>query len=82
MLDNEIEETVQEGDKEALSNCARLGGLWEWGTHADAHAHSHSHTHTTNETRRWYALSLPLAQHEDGRLIVLVQRVLWSRLCL
>jgi len=27
-LDNEIEETVREGDDEALPGCARLGGLW------------------------------------------------------
>ena len=27
-LDNKLEETVREGDDEALSNCARLGGLW------------------------------------------------------
>jgi hypothetical protein len=27
-LDNEIEETVREGDDEALPGCARLGELW------------------------------------------------------
>ena len=57
--------------------------------HAHAHAHAHSRAYATNirrhapdGTRRWYALSLPLAEHEDSRLVGLAQRVLSSGLCL